>query len=181
MPHSLPDTDEALLVLLPTMLEQLVVVVEPPLAEPTRRMLRFEMLVKLRSFPPPAVPSARVVRGRNVEEFVLMGEDALVGAAEVAHRRRVSRADMAFEVRPAGEDLGARFGTTRERRRGSVGTVGVGNGRRGDGVRSGGGGGGEVRLEGAVEAEEGEGIVELSAGLEEEAELRWDESVSTGK
>lgn len=150
---SLLGADEALFVLLATMLVQAVRVVEPALAEAAHRVLLLEMMIQLGPLAAPLLlmsTAAVVVRVRHGKQLVFVGKDFLVGAAQVAQGAVVRRPDVTFQVGPPGEDVLARFGGVVRRCR--------------VGVR-------ESRFIGAVEAQEGEGVVELGAGLEQDAEL----------
>jgi hypothetical protein len=147
--------DEALFVLFATMLVQAVRVVEPALAEAAHRMLLLEMMIQLGPLAAPLLlmmPAAPAigVRVRHGEQLVFVGKDLLVRAAQVAQGAVVRRPDVAFQVGPPGEDVLARFGGVVRRCRARVR---------------------ESRFVGAVEAQEGEGVVELGAGLEQDAEL----------
>lgn len=150
---SLLGADEALFVLLATMLVQAVRVVEPALAEAAHRVLLLEVMIQLGPLAAPLLlmsTAAVIVRVRHGKQLVFVGKDLLVGAAQVAQGAVVGRPNMAFQVGPPGEDVLARFGGVVRRCRGRVR---------------------ESRFVGAVEAQEGEGVVELGASLEQDAEL----------
>lgn len=143
--------DEALFVLFATMLVQAVRVVEPALAKAAHRVLLLEMMIQLGPLAAPLLMmSATGVRVRHGKQFVFVGKDFLVRAAQVAQGAVVRGPDVAFQVGPTGEDVLARFGGVVWRCRGRVR---------------------ESRFVRAVEAQEGEGVVELGAGLEQDAEL----------
>lgn len=111
------DTDKALLVLFATVLVQLVVVVEVSRAETTSRMT-LEAVVRrglLAAEPPvlvleprpteaPPDPDGALVpvdsQGLVAEEGVLVGEDLLVGAAEIAQRQAMRGASVGLEIAP---------------------------------------------------------------------------------
>lgn len=152
MADALPRADEALFVLLTTMLVQAVRIVEPALAEAAHRVLLLEVMIQLGPLAAPLlVPATAItIRVRHGKQLVFVGKDFLVRAAQVAQGAVVRRADVAFQVGPTGEDVLARFGGVVRRCRGRVR---------------------ESRFVGAVEAQEGEGVVELGAGLEQDAEL----------
>lgn len=155
MTDSLLGADEALFVLFTTMLVQAVRVVEPALAEAAHRVLLLEMMIQLGPLAAPLLlmmPAAPAigVRVRHGKQLVFVGKDLLVRAAQVAQGAVVRRPDVAFQVGPPGEDVLARFGGVVRRCRARVRESG---------------------LVGAVEAQEGEGVVELGAGLEQDAEL----------
>lgn len=83
MADALPHADEALLVLLAAVLVQPVRVVEPPLAEAAHGVLLVEVRVELRLA---LAPSGAAGCGGGREELVLVREDLLVRAAQVAQR-----------------------------------------------------------------------------------------------
>jgi hypothetical protein len=84
MSNSESHTDETFLVHLPAVFVQAVRVVEPPLTESTHGVVLLHVGVQFALPLRDGAVSTRRSRVRKGEEFVLVSEDLLIGAAEVA-------------------------------------------------------------------------------------------------